>query len=69
MRTRRPRTRPARVVGEKDYSSHKIRAYLRRRGIAWTIPECVDQISGRRGAARVCAVSELAPEAGGTWRR
>lgn len=44
----RPRTRPDRVVGDKGYSSRKIRAYLRRRGIACTIPERVDQISGRR---------------------
>ncbi|XED75926.1 IS5 family transposase [Streptomyces sp. QH1-20] len=44
----RPRTRPARVVGDKGYSSRKIRAYLRKRGIACTIPERLDQISGRR---------------------
>lgn len=44
----RPRTRPERVVGDKGYSSRKTRAYLRKRGIACTIPERVDQISGRR---------------------
>ncbi|WP_374202309.1 IS5 family transposase [Streptomyces sp. MW-W600-10] len=44
----RPRTRPDRVAGDKGYSSRKIRAYLRRRGIACTIPERTDQISGRR---------------------
>ena len=44
----RPRTRPARVVADKGYSSRKIRAYLRRRGIACTIPERADQIAGRR---------------------
>lgn len=43
----RPRTHPARVTGDKGYSSREIRAYLRRRGIACTIPERVDQISGR----------------------
>ncbi len=30
--------RPKRVVGDKGYSSRKIRAYLRRRGIRITIP-------------------------------
>lgn len=34
----RPRLRPKRVVGDKGYSSHKIRCYLRRRGIRYSIP-------------------------------
>jgi transposase len=34
----RPKRRPKRVVGDKGYSSRKIRAYLRRRGIRYTIP-------------------------------
>jgi transposase len=34
----RPKLRPRRVVGDKGYSSRKIRAYLRRRGIRMTIP-------------------------------
>ena len=34
----RPRIRPQRVCGDKGYSSRKIRAYLRRRGIRHTIP-------------------------------
>ena len=34
----RPRIRPKRVSGDKGYSSGKIRAYLRRRGIRSTIP-------------------------------
>jgi transposase len=34
----RPRLRPVRVVGDKGYSSGKIRSYLRRRGIRYTIP-------------------------------
>jgi transposase len=34
----RPKLRPKRVVGDKGYSSRKIRAYLRRRGIRMTIP-------------------------------
>ncbi len=34
----RPRLRPKRVVGDKGYSSRKIRTYLRQRGIRITIP-------------------------------
>jgi transposase len=34
----RPRLRPKRVSGDKGYSSGKIRRYLRRRGIRFTIP-------------------------------
>ncbi len=33
-----PRKRPKRVVADKGYSSRKIRRYLRRRGIRYTIP-------------------------------
>jgi transposase len=43
----RPRTRPDHLIADKGYSSRKIRAYLRRRGIPHTIPERVDQILGR----------------------
>jgi transposase len=39
----RPRLRPGRVVGDKGYSSGKIRAYLRRRGIRITIPRRKDE--------------------------
>lgn len=57
----RPRTRPDRVVADKGYSARKIRAYLRRRGIACTIPERIDQINGRirRGEAR-CRLDKAA---------
>jgi transposase len=58
----RPRCRPDRVLADKAYSSRANRAYLRRRGIAATIPEPVDQIRNRqrRGSAggrppRFCA--------------
>lgn len=34
----RPRQCPKRVVADKGYSSRKIRRYLRRRGIRYTIP-------------------------------
>jgi transposase len=34
----RPKVRPQRVLGDKAYSSRKIRRYLKRRGIDYTIP-------------------------------
>jgi transposase len=43
----RPRTRPARVLADKGYSSRAIRTYLRGRGIAATLPQRADQKSGR----------------------
>ncbi|MFD3456993.1 IS5 family transposase [Streptomyces sp. NPDC058691] len=43
----RPRTRPARVVADKAYSSKAIRAWCRRHGIAVTIPERADQVANR----------------------
>ena len=44
----RPRTRPSRVIADKAYSSRANRDYLRRRGIAATIPEKTDQTAARR---------------------
>ncbi len=44
----RPRKRPDRVVADKAYSHPCTRAALRRRGIAFTSPERVDQITHRR---------------------
>jgi transposase len=35
----RPRHRPKRLVGDKGYSSRKVRHYLRRHGIRATIPK------------------------------
>lgn len=43
----RPRVRPDHVLGDKGYSSKAIRTWLRRRGIAHTIPERADQIRNR----------------------
>ncbi|MGW0777261.1 transposase [Streptomyces sp. NPDC002835] len=40
----RPRCRPDQVIADRAYSSRGFRAYLRRRGIAHTIPEKTDQI-------------------------
>ncbi|MFD0312976.1 IS5 family transposase [Streptomyces flavalbus] len=39
----RPRCRPDQVIADKAYSSRSFRAYLRKRGIAHTIPEKTDQ--------------------------
>ncbi|WNE97110.1 IS5 family transposase [Streptomyces luomodiensis] len=39
----RPRCKPGQVIADKAYSSRGFRAYLRRRGIAHTIPEKTDQ--------------------------
>jgi transposase len=49
----RPRTRPGRVLADKAYSSRAIRAWLRGRGIAATIPVPADQARNRarRGSA------------------
>ena len=43
----RPRTRPDRVLADKGYPSKANRAWLRRRGIAATIPERDDQVAHR----------------------
>lgn len=49
----RPWTRPRRALADKAYSTRAIREYLRRRGIAATIPERRDQQANRqrRGSA------------------
>jgi transposase len=39
----RPKVRPKRVLGDKAYSSRKIRHYLKKRGIAYTIPRRSDE--------------------------
>jgi transposase len=39
----RPRIRPRRVVGDKGYSSTRIRRYLRQRGIGVVIPRRKDE--------------------------
>ncbi|SCK17524.1 Transposase DDE domain-containing protein [Streptomyces sp. AmelKG-D3] len=66
----RPRTRPDRVVADKGYSARKIRAYLRRRGIAAAIPERIDQINGRlrRGESR-CRLDRAACRRGSVVER
>ncbi len=42
----RPRIRPRRVSGDKGYSSRKIRRYLRRRGIRYTIARKTNEHRG-----------------------
>jgi len=42
----RPRRRPKRLVGDKGYSSRKIRQTLRRRGIRVTIPHKANEHQG-----------------------
>ena len=44
----RPRIRPDRLIADKGYPSKANRAWLRRHGIAATIPERADQITHRR---------------------
>ncbi len=44
----RPRLRPKRVVGDKCYTGRRIRSYLRRRGIRFTIPRLSNE--PRRGS-------------------
>ncbi|WP_416905577.1 IS5 family transposase [Micromonospora echinospora] len=48
LATGRPRTRPDRVLADKAYTSRANRRYLRRRGIAATIPSKADQDANRR---------------------
>ncbi|GAA2239175.1 hypothetical protein GCM10010232_27620 [Streptomyces amakusaensis] len=48
----RPRIRPDHVIGDKGYSSKAIRTWLRRRGIAHTIPERADQTRNRARRGR-----------------
>jgi hypothetical protein len=46
------RTRPDRVLADKAYGSRANRAYLRRRGIACTIPEKAGQVRNRKNKGR-----------------
>jgi transposase len=48
----RPRTRPDPVLADKAYGSRSNRNYLRRRGIACTIPEKADQVRNRKKLGR-----------------
>ncbi|MFI8951430.1 transposase [Streptomyces sp. NPDC053750] len=48
----RPRCRPDQVIADKAYSSRSFRTYLRKRGIAHTIPEKTDQQRHRHNRGR-----------------
>ncbi|MBO7936591.1 IS5 family transposase [Streptomyces sp. S9] len=48
----RPRCSPGHVIADKAYSSRGFRAYLRKRGIAHTIPEKTDQQRHRHNRNR-----------------
>jgi transposase len=50
--TGRPRTTPDVVLADKAYSSRKIRAHLRQRGIRAVIPQPADQIANRKKRGR-----------------
>jgi hypothetical protein len=43
VRRGRPRIRPDRVLGDKAYSSRKIRRSFKRRGTGYTIPRRADE--------------------------
>jgi transposase len=59
----RPRTRPDRVLADKAYGSAANRAYLRRRGIVYTIREKADQIRNRKTGAAPAAARHVRPRA------
>ncbi len=49
------------MAADKGYSSIKIRAYLRRRGVKAAIPERIDQINGRiRRGESLCRLDRAA---------
>ncbi|TNY37722.1 transposase [Thermomonospora catenispora] len=62
IRPGRPRTRPDRVRADEAYSSRAIRAHLRRRGIAATIPVPADQARHRRRSSRGGRPPVFAPD-------
>lgn len=44
----RPKRNPRRLVGDKSYAVRRIRLYLRRRGIRYTIPHKENEKHGRK---------------------
>lgn len=44
----RPRRKPGRVVGDRSYASRRVRLYLRRRGIRYTIPHKSNEVHGSK---------------------
>lgn len=46
----RPKRKPRRLVGDKSYACRRIRLYLRRRGIRYTIPHKENEKHGRKAS-------------------
>ena len=44
----RPKCKPHRLVGDKSYASRRIRLYLRRKGIRYTIPHKENERHGNK---------------------
>lgn len=44
----RPRRKPGRVVGDRSYAARRVRLYLRRRGIRYTIPHKSNELHGSK---------------------
>ena len=55
----RPKSRPQRIVGDKGYSSDKLRALLKRHGICYTIPRKSNEDRGG-SSTRKSIVSAIA---------
>lgn len=48
--TGRPKRKPRRLVGDKSYAARRVRLYLRRRGIRYTIPHKENEKHGRKAS-------------------
>lgn len=46
----RPKRKPRRVVADKSYACCRVRLYLRRRGIRYTIPHKENEVHGRKAS-------------------
>jgi transposase len=46
----RPKSKPRRVAADRSYASRRIRMYLRRRGIRYTIPHKSNERHGRKAS-------------------
>ena len=46
----RPKCKPGRLVADRSYAARRIRLYLRRRGIRYTIPHKSNEVHGRKAS-------------------
>ncbi len=46
----RPKRKPRRVAADKSYAARRIRRYLRRNGIRYTIPHKSNEVHGRKAS-------------------